>query len=126
MKYEYSTVTGPVVIEVDERIYDLLDTLDENEKNSNRKHSRRHPISLENAGYEGKWFKDKSDLISDTEAAMDAEQSLGSLTELQRFCFTEVCMNGRTQRDVAAELGKSKFAVTQAIDGARKKLKKEF
>jgi len=126
MKYEYNTATGPIAVEVDERYLALLDAFDDTEDNSNRKHSRRHPISLENSEYEGAWFEDKADPIGDIEAAIDAEQSLGSLTELQRFCFTEVCLNGRTQRDVAAELGKSKFAVTQAIDGARKKLKKDF
>ena len=126
MKYEYKTVTGTVAIEADEQLYSLLSTMDDDEGNNNRKHSRRRPVSLENCEYEGEWFEDKADPIGDTDAAIDRERALASLTELQRHCFVEVCMNGRTQRDIAAELGKSKFAVTQAIEGARKKLKKVF
>jgi len=126
MQYLYLTATGPVAIELDERYIALLDAFDDAEDNSNRKHSRRHPISLEHASYEGAWFEDKADPIGDAETAIDAERAMTTLTELQQTCFAEVCMNDRTQRNVAAELGKSKYAVTQAIEGARKKLKKVF
>ncbi|MCL2817455.1 MAG: hypothetical protein FWD39_03590 [Clostridiales bacterium] len=126
MKYEYKTSTGNIAIEVDEQFHELLTAMDNEEKNSNRKHSRRYPVSLENCEYEGEWFEDKHDAIGETESGIDMERALASLTEIQRICFTEVCLNGKTQRDVSAELGKSKFAVTQAIEGARKKLKKFF
>ena len=126
MKYEYKTATGPITIEMDEQLCNLLSSMDNDEGNNNRKHRRRHSVSLENCEYEGQWFEDKADPIGDTDAAIDNERAMGSLTELQRTCFVEVCMNGRTHRDVAAELEKSKFAVTQAIEGARRKLKKVF
>ena len=87
MKYEYKHATGTTEIEVDEHFYDLLVTMDDEEKNSNRKHSRRYPISLENCEYEGEWFEDKNDLIEETEAAIRWEQASASLTELQRLCF---------------------------------------
>ena len=126
MKYEYNTVTGPVALELDERYLALLDAFDDAEDNSNRKHSRRHPISLEHADYEGEWFKDKADPIGDTEAAIDSEQALASLTELQRVCFTEVKMSGRGYREVAADLDKSRSVVEKAVKGAAEKLKKFF
>ena len=126
MKYEYNTATGPIAIEVDERYFDLLDTLDEDEKNSNRKHSRRHPVSLENADYEGEWFQDKADPIGDAEAAIDNEQALTSLTELQRICFVEVCMNGRTYRELASARGKSLGTISDAVATAKEKMKKFF
>lgn len=126
MKYEYKTTTGNIAIEVDEQFHELLVAMDNEEKNSNRKHSRRYPVSLENCEYEGEWFKDKHDAIHETESGIDMEQALAALTEIQRICFTEVCLSGKSQRDIAAKLGKSKFAVTQAIGGARKKLKNFF
>jgi DNA-directed RNA polymerase specialized sigma24 family protein len=126
MKYEYTTVTGPIAIEVDERYCDMLDTLDEDEKNNNRKHSRRHPISLEQAGYEGEWFQDKADPIGDAEAAIDNERALASLTELQRTCFVENRLNGRSQREVAAGLGKSRSTIQWAVDSTIENLKKVF
>jgi DNA-directed RNA polymerase specialized sigma24 family protein len=126
MKYTYTNSTGTTEIEVDEQFYDLLVAMDKDEFNSDRKHSRRYPISLENCEYEGEWFADKKDTATAIETNLAFEQELNSLTALQRFCFIEVCVNGRTHRDVAASLGKSKFVVTQAIEGARKKLKKLF
>ncbi|MCL1901460.1 MAG: chromosome segregation protein SMC, partial [Firmicutes bacterium] len=86
MKYEYITVTGKVAIEVDEQFNDLLVAMDNEEKNSNRKHSRRYPISLENCEYEGEWFEDKNNPINDTEAAVQWEQASAALTDLQRLC----------------------------------------
>ena len=126
MKYEYKGVTGTTEIEVDEHFYDLLVTMDDEEKNSNRKHSRRYPVSLENCEYEGEWFEDKNDLIEETEAAIQWEQASASLTELQRLCFVEVCLNGRIQQSVADKLGVTQQAVDGHIRAARKKLKKYF
>ena len=90
------------------------------------KHSRRHPISLENAEYEGEWFQDKTDPIGDAEAAIDEERALASLTELQRHCFVEICMNGRTYRELALERGKSLGTVSEAVASAKEKMKKFF
>ena len=60
MQYQYLTATGPIAIELDEQYLALLDAFDDAEDNSNRKHSRRHPISLKSADYEGSWFEDKA------------------------------------------------------------------
>jgi RNA polymerase sigma factor (sigma-70 family) len=126
MMYKYDTAFGDTNIEVDEQYYNLLSALDEDENNNNRRHSRRHPISLENAEYEGEWFQDNADSIGDAEAAIDMEQALASLTELQRGCFTEVKISGRGYREVAADLGKSRSVVEKAVKGAIEKLKKFF
>ena len=126
MKYEYITSTGTVAIEVDEHFFDLLVAMDKEEFNSNRKHSRRYPISLENCEYEGEWFEDKHDAISQAESSVDMERALASLTELQRICFVEVKLNGRGYRDIAAELNKSRSVVEKAVKGAVDKLKTFF
>ena len=126
MKYEYITSTGKTEIEVDQHFYDLLVSMDNDEANSNRKHSRRYPISLENCEYEGEWFEDKNNPINNTEAAIQWEQASAALTDLQRLCFTEVCINGKTHRQLAAEIGVTHQAVNNHINDARKKLKKYF
>ena len=126
MKYEYITSTGNVAIEVDEQFYDLLVTADREEYNSNRKHRRRYPISLENCAYEGEWFEDKDNPINDTETAIQWKQTSVALTELQRFCFVEVCLDGRTQQSVADELGIRQQVVDRHIKAAKKKLKVLF
>ena len=126
MKYEYKGTTGTTEIEVDEHFYDLLVAMDDEEKNSNRRHGRNNPISLENCEYEGAWFENKCDPIKESETAVQWEQAKASLTELQRFCFVEVCLNGRIQQSVADELGVTQQAVDKHIRNARKKLKTFF
>ena len=126
MKYTYKNATGKTEIEVDEQFLDLLVAMDNDEDNNNRKHSRRYPISLENCEYDGEWFKDKNDLINDTETAIQWEQASASLTELQRLCFVEVCLNGKTHRQLATEIGITHQVVSRHIETARKKLKKYF
>lgn len=101
------------------------------EKRSDRKHHRPHkytgkPVSHDELAESGAEVPDGKNVIADVDSAIAQEQALATLTDLQRFCFVEVCLNGRTQREVASELGKSRNAVVQAIEGARKKLKNFF
>ena len=126
MKYEYKTATGNITVEVDEQFHELLTSMDNAEKNSNRKHSRRYPISLENCEYEGEWFEDKHNAIGETESGIDMERVMASLTEIQRICFTEVCLNGRTYRELAVERGKSLGTISEAVASAKKFLKKFY
>ena len=126
MKYTYKNATGTTEIEVDERFYDLLIAMDNAEFNGDRKHSRRYPVSLENAEYEGEWFEDKHDSIAETETAMQWEQASAALTELQRICFVEVCLNGRTLQSVADELDLAFQTVDRHVRAAKKKLKTFF
>ena len=126
MTYTYFSVTGTTEIEVDEELYELLTVMDREEFNSNRKHIRRHPISLENCAYEGEWFEDKHSTISAIELAIDMKPALCLLTDLQRTCFVETILGGKSQREVAAELGKSRSTVQKAVDGAVEIIKKFF
>ena len=123
MTYIYFSATGPIEIEVDEELYELLTAMDRDEFNSDRKHSRRHPFSLENCAYEGEWFEDKHDSISQIELAIDMKPALSLLTDLQRACFVETILGGKSQREMAAELGKSRSTVQKAVDGATEILK---
>ncbi|MDR0916753.1 MAG: hypothetical protein LBN02_06140 [Oscillospiraceae bacterium] len=111
---------------------EVLDVADWEELRD-RRHRRPHkytgaPIPLDGAEYEGEWFTDRraEENIANIELTADLERAMVTLTELQRFCFAEVCMNGRTHRDVANELGKDRRVVSQAIEGAQKKLRNIF
>jgi len=96
-----------------------------------RKHTRSHkytgfPVSYEEISENGEQVADQVDTLTQIEFDIDYKQALSDLTDIQRYCFTEVCIRGKSQRYVAEELSRSKSFVTQAINGARKKLKKYF
>jgi hypothetical protein len=100
---------------------------------SERKHIRGDhkycpgvPLSIEGSDPDGVWIRDPRNNLADAEANADFSHALGTLTELQRFSFIEVCINGRTYRDVAAEIEKHYTTIEQAVKGARKKLKNIF
>ena len=126
MKYEYITSTGKTEIEVDEQFYELLIAMDKEEYNSNRRHSRRFPVPLGDSEYEGDWLEDSRDTPAEVEAKADMERAMASLTELQRICFVETRLNGKSQREVAAELGKSRSTVQLSVERAVEILKKTF
>jgi hypothetical protein len=98
-----------------------------------RKHTRTDhkycpgaPISIEGADPEGVWIPDKRHDLSDVETQFDMERALSVLTELQRFCFIEICLNGRTCRDVASERGKHYTTIAETARLAKEKIKKFF
>ena len=84
------------------------------------------PVAIETVDQAGALINDSRDVIGEVESQIDAEAALSTLTDLQRFCFVEVELNGRTQQSVAAELSKSRETVKYAIGAARKNLKKYF
>jgi DNA-directed RNA polymerase specialized sigma24 family protein len=99
------------------------------EKRADRKHGRPHkysglPVSIEEMAGCGAEAADSRDYFGEAEAAIIAEQMLAALTGLQRRCFAEVCLNGRTQQSVADELGVAQQVVGRHIKAAQKKLQK--
>jgi len=123
MKYTYFSVAEIIEVEVDEQLYIQLIAMDREELNSNRRYRRHCTGPLDGCEFRGEWFEDKFDAIAEIEAVIDMEMLLAPLTELQRFCFLETRMKGRTQREVAAELGKSRSTVQVAVNGAMATLK---
>lgn len=100
---------------------------------SERKHIRGDhkycpgvPLSIEGADPDGVWIRDPRNGLADAEATADFTRALATLTELQRFSFIEVCVNGRTYRDVANEMGKHFMTVSEAVKSAKKKLQNFF
>jgi len=130
MKYTYRTVLGLVTIEVDEKWHGLLEQLDTEEANANRRHIRNDhkyapgtPISL-NTVDESAEIPCKPRNIPDMAGIInDLRTALERLTHMQRFCFIETELGGRTQQSVADELGIAQKNVNKHIKAARKKIK---
>jgi len=128
MKYVYFTATGKNEVEVDERYYDLLLSLDREEFNSDRKHKRRHPVSLNNADYAGDWMTDGTDVLDDlvrTEECDLLHRAIKALPSSQRELIRAIAA-GISPADYARRKGTSKAAVSQQIERARKNLQKSF
>jgi RNA polymerase sigma factor (sigma-70 family) len=132
-KYTYKTVTGNVTIEVSDEWLSELHTADRMEYNSEQKQNRANhkyalgaPLSIEEADPECTWIREKVDCITDVETAIDLEYALDTLTVLQRNCFTEVRLNGQTQKEASEKLGISRESVKQAVSLALKHLKKIY
>jgi hypothetical protein len=84
------------------------------------------PLSLEKADPEGVWIPDRRNELGDIETQIDVANALGTLTELQRFCFIEICLNGRSYRDVAYECGRHFTTIAGTVKAAKEKIKKYF
>jgi RNA polymerase sigma factor (sigma-70 family) len=100
---------------------------------SERKHTRPDhkyspgtPVAIDAVDPNGAWISGGQGGLDDVEFNIDLEAALSKLTELQRFCFIEVALNGRTQESVAAEISKSRENVKYALGAAKKNLKKYF
>ena len=98
-----------------------------------RKHTRPDhkyapgtPVAIDTVDPDGAWISSGRGGIDDAEFNVDLEAALSTLTELQRFCFVEVCINDRTYRSVAAERGKSVGTVSDAVRAAKEKMKNFF
>ena len=126
MKYEYTGVTGKTEIEVDERFYELLIALDQEEFNSDRKHSRRHPISLEGADYEGEWFSDGTDVLGDLikkESYENLHTALLQLTPAQQELIEQIYFNDIPPSEIARRCGVDKSAISHRLSLIYKKIK---
>ena len=127
MKYEYKTVTENITIEVDEHFHDILIALDNEAYNSDRKHERRHPVSLDDADYEGEWFSDGTDILSDLirkESHVRLHAAISKLTPNQQALIHQIFYEGVSPSDVAKRDGIDKSAISHRIALVYKRLKK--
>jgi len=98
-----------------------------------RKHTRPDhkyapgkPVAIDMVDPHGDWISGGHGDLDDVEFSIDFKTALTTLTELQRFCFVEVALNGRTQQSVADELGIKQQVVDRHIRAAKKKIKNIF
>jgi len=127
MKYEYITATGRTEIEVDEGFYEVLVMMDKEEYNADRKHSRRHPVPLEGAEYEGEWFSDGTDILSDLVQKESHERlhgALGQLTSDQKTLVRKIYFDGISPSEIVRREGVDKSAITHRLDRVYKRLQK--
>ena len=69
---------------------------------------------------------DLEKLVEDRDAYAVLRKALASLTDKERYIIFQIYLNGRTQRDLAAELKKSHIAILKEHRRILKKLKKYF
>jgi RNA polymerase sigma factor (sigma-70 family) len=127
MKYTYTNATGTTEIEIDEQFYDLLIEMDRDEFNSDRKHSRRYPISLESCEYEGEWFEDDIDLLADIiqrESYARLRAAIEKLEPSQQDLIHKIYVQNRKIIAVAKEDGVSEAAVRNRLKKIYARLKK--
>ena len=127
MKYEYINSTGKTVIEVDEHFYNILVTLDNEEHNANRKHSRRHPVSLEDVDFEGEWFTDETDLFGDlirSESYENLYRAIRQLTPEQQILVERIYFKNEKIVRIAEEQGVSEAAVRGRLKKIYARLRK--
>jgi len=129
MKYQYKTVEGKIVIEVDEQLFNILDAMDREERNADRRYNHHNPISLSSADYEGEWMKDETDILGDLVHAEDRERlckTLAQLTHDQQKLIERIVRNNEKIVEIAQVLGVSHQAISQQLMTVRKKLKENF
>jgi len=127
LKYEYITTMGKTEIEVDEHFYEILTSLDNEEYNSNRKHSRRWPVSLECVDYEGEWFSDDTNLLGDlvqAENLIQLHEALLRLTSDQQKLIERIYYKNEANVDIAREDNVSEAAIRNRLKKIHNRLKK--
>jgi len=95
-------------------------------KRADHKYCPGSPLSIEVVDPNGIWIYDPRDEIGDVEMRIDMERMFNMLTVLQRFCFKEVCLIGRTFSDVARERAKHISTIQESVRAAKKKIKQNI
>jgi uncharacterized protein YerC len=96
---------------------------------SERKHERSEPkyapgapVAIYEIDPDNEWIACGRNEIGDAEFNIDLEAALSTLTQLQRFCFTEIYVHGRGYVDIADESGKSLGTISRAVRRAKENL----
>lgn len=93
---------------------------------ADHKYAPGTPVSIDAIDPENAWINSGRGSLDDADSQIDIEAALGKLTELQRFCFTEVMLKGHTEQVVAKKLGMTQQSVHKHIKAAKKKLQNIF
>ncbi|MDR2713206.1 MAG: hypothetical protein LBB91_08870 [Clostridiales bacterium] len=96
------------------------------QKRADHKYCPGSPLSIEVVDSNGIWIYDPRDEIGDVEMRIDMERIFNMLTALQRFCFKEVCLIGRTFSDVAREREKHQSTIQESVRAAKEKIKQNI
>lgn len=131
MTVYYEFVTGETSsIDVDEKWAKILQELDKEEENNNRKETRRH-ISLSDLDYEGMWLTTDpgeeylqcaGKLFAQDDVRFD--QAYKTLTPKQKDVYETVYVCGKSLKEYAKDNHISPSAATQQNRGMLKKYEK--
>lgn len=127
MKIKYQFVNETVEIEVEEHWGELVLELDCQEYNSDRKHSRRYPIAIDAADYEGEWFSDGTDILGDIVREEDNQCLLEAISKLnpeQQDLIHTVYVRKEKIVNIARKQGVTEGAVRDRLRKIHRRLKK--
>lgn len=127
MEIRYEFVTGEVLrIEVEDALGEVLLNLDRQEKNNDRRETRRH-MSLDGMDFEGEMFQSEADTLGEAMGRVDTErlmEALDMLSASQKELLLKVYFKGMRPADIARAEGVSEAAVRNRLQKIYKKLKK--
>ena len=127
MEIKYEFVTGEVLaIEVEDELGEVILELDRQERNNDRRESRRH-MSLDGMDFEGETFRAEADTPREAMGRVDTERLMEALDMLslsQRELLLKGYFKGGRIVDIAREQGVGESAIRDRIRRIHKKLKK--
>ena len=126
MKFTYHSTTEDIEIEVSEDWAEILVDFDRQEKNNNRKESRRHYHYDADDVYEGSEYgEEDADLLAlfPSDAEDEVMRAMSCLTDSQRDVIQMLFLEGLPAKEYAKRKGVSDAAVSKAKSAALKKMK---
>lgn len=127
MEIRYEFVTGEVFeIEVEDSMGEVLLELDRQEKNNDRRETRRH-MSLDGMDFEGDMFRAETDTLREAMGRVDTArlmEALDMLSGSQKELLLKVYFKGMRIADIAGAEGVSEAAVRNRLKKIYRKLKK--
>ena len=126
MKYEYTTVTEKIEIDVDDKWITILKEMDRLEFNNNQTETRRH-ASLEAFNLDDALFPSDEDIAADFEMKEQNTALYSAIEKLkpkQQKLIEAVYFEGISISDYAKKAGVSQQAISQQLYTIRTNLKK--
>ena len=128
MKYKYYFCNEAVEVDVPEEWAQILQDLDQEEKNNNRRETR-HTSSLEEFDPDDWHMASGEDIEATTISLADTERLKKAMFRLpprQRYLIDQVYFENRSYADIAREEGKSEATIRQSTDRAFNLLKNKL
>jgi RNA polymerase sigma factor (sigma-70 family) len=127
VKILYQFANGEISeIEVSDELGEILLGLDRQERNNDRRETRRH-VSLDGMDYEGGFFSSDSDTADQVALNMELDalrRAMDTLTPQQRDLVRKVFFDGRSIASIAREEGVTKQSVHERVQRILSRIKK--
>lgn len=127
MKIKYEFVNEIIEIEVEDEWANIIDDMDRQEYNNQKKETRRH-YSLDACTYEGKNYaiddKGISELFKDMGEAEKLKIAIKHLSDKQQSLIKAIYFEGVTVNEYAKKEGVDHSAISHRLKTIYKKLKK--